>query len=71
MWNHTQFTELMIDLDIVHDKYPHGECDTESHGGYHHDCIRGSGNTDQQMIVQHIIHEVDQGNTRYDKQGTG
>jgi hypothetical protein len=41
----------MIYLDIIHDKYPHGECDTESHGGYHHDRIGGPGDADKQMIV--------------------
>jgi len=59
MRHHAQFTELMVDLYIVHYQHPHGKSNPERHRSDHHHRIGRPRNPDKQMIVNHVIHKID------------
>ena len=61
----------MVDRNVVHDKYAQCECNTERHRNYHHSRVGGTCHPDEQMVIEHIVHEVDQRYSRYNEQGTG
>ena len=69
--HHAQLTELMVDQDVVHHQDTEREGDTEGHRSHDHDRIGRTDDTYLQVIVDHVVDEVDQRHARHDKQGTG
>ena len=57
----------MVDRYVVHHEQAQGESDTESHCRYHHHRVCGTGNTDQQVIIDHIVYKINQRYARYDE----
>ena len=70
MRHHAQLAELMVDLYIIHHQHPHGKSYPERHCPDHHHCIGCPRNPDKQVIIDHVIHKIDQRHTWHDKQGT-
>ncbi|WP_420515408.1 PD-(D/E)XK nuclease domain-containing protein, partial [Klebsiella pneumoniae] len=46
--------EFLVNRYITHHQKPHRKSNTECHSTNHHDRIGGTGDTYQQMIVNHI-----------------
>ena len=48
----------------------HGKCNTKCHSSHHQQRVDGTDNTYLNIIVEHIIDEIDQWNTGDDEQRT-